>query len=104
MILHVVYVIGIMGYILVRGPILLFIYINLCVYFFVLVMYIHVVFISFPYFYILYAYFFGHVISNFLPTNCVTFNHNWMKSFGGCMHMFFTICSYMCILKYVYLI
>ena len=35
---------------------------------------------------------------------CVSFIHTWMKTFGGCMHMYFIICSYMCILKYVYLI
>ena len=35
--------------------------------------------------------------------NYLNFNHDWMKTFGGCMHMCFIICSYMCILKYVYL-
>ena len=35
---------------------------------------------------------------------CVSFIHTWMKTFGGCMHMHFIICSYMCILRYVYLI
>ena len=35
---------------------------------------------------------------------CVSFSHAWMKTFGGCMHMHFIICSYMCVLKYVYLI
>ena len=35
---------------------------------------------------------------------CVSFLHAWMKTLGGCMHMHFTICSYMWILKYVYLI
>ena len=35
---------------------------------------------------------------------CVSFIHAWMKTFGGCMHMYFIICSYVCILKYVYLI
>ena len=35
--------------------------------------------------------------------NCVKFN-NWDENFWGCMHMCFTICSYMCILKYVYMI
>ena len=33
---------------------------------------------------------------------CVVIYHDWMKTFGGCMHMYFIICSYMCILKYVY--
>ena len=35
---------------------------------------------------------------------CVSFIHAWMKTFGGCMHMHFIICSYMWILKCVYLI
>ena len=39
-----------------------------------------------------------------LSTNCVKFIHDWTKTFGGCMHMCFTICSYMCVLKYVYII
>ena len=29
---------------------------------------------------------------------CVCFIHAWMKTFGGCMHMHFMICSYMWIL------
>ena len=43
---------GIMFYILVGGLILLFTYHHLCIYFIVLVMYVHVVFVSFPSFYI----------------------------------------------------
>ena len=38
-----------------------------------------------------------------LLTICVSFLHAWMKTFGGCMHMYFIICNYMCILKYVYI-
>ena len=55
-ILHGAYIMGIICYIVVGGLILLFIYHHLCIYFIVLVMYIHVVFVSFPSFYILYAY------------------------------------------------
>ena len=34
--------------------------------------------------------------------DCVNTNHDWMKTFEGCMHMHFIICSYMHILNYVY--
>ena len=39
-----------------------------------------------------------------LPICLCGFLHTWMKTFGGCMHMHLTICSYVWILKYVYLI
>ena len=46
----------------------------------------------------------SHVPLVLLFPICVSFIHAWMKTFGRCMHMHFTICSYMCILGYVYLI
>ena len=54
-----------MAYILVGGLILLLMYHHLCVYFIILVMYVHVVFVSFPSFYILYAYFFVNITPSF---------------------------------------
>ena len=65
MILHGVYIMGIMGYILVGGLILLCMYHHLHIYFIVLVVYVHVVFVYFPSFYILYAYFFVHITPSF---------------------------------------
>ena len=59
------YIMGIMDHILMGGLILLFIYHHLCMYFIVLVMYVHVVFDFFPSFYIWYAYFFVHISPRF---------------------------------------
>ena len=54
--------------------------------------------------YVLCAYFFfSHIPLVFLFPICVSFVHVWMKTFGRCMHMHFIICSYMWILKCVYL-
>ena len=46
----------------------------------------------------------SHIPLVFLLPFCVNFIHAWMKTFGGCMHMHFIICSYMCVLRYVHLI
>ena len=46
----------------------------------------------------------SHMPLVFLLPICVSFIHTWMKTFEGCMHMHFIICSYMCVLRYVYLI
>ena len=97
MILYGVYIMGITGYIL--GGVLF-----LCICFIVLVMYIYVVFISFPSFYILYAYFFVHITLVFLSAKLCDFIYNWMKTLRRCMHMCSTICSYMCVLKYICII
>ena len=80
----------------------------LCVYFLILVMYILVLFLvvyqSRNVFYILYTYFFVDITANFSFYQLCEF-YPWLdENFWGCMHMCFTICSYMCILKYVYLI
>ena len=56
---------GFVDYTLVGGLILLFMYHRLCVYFIILVMYVHMVFVYFPSFYILYAYFFAHITPSF---------------------------------------
>ena len=59
---------GIMGYILVGGLILLFMYHHLYIsyiYFTVLLMYVHMVFVYFPSFYILYAHFFVQITPSF---------------------------------------
>ena len=87
MILHGVYIIGIMGYILVGGLILLFMYHHLCVHFLVLVMYIQVVFISFTYFYILYAYFFVHITPSFSFYQLCDTYPRLDENLWGCMHI-----------------
>ena len=46
----------------------------------------------------------SHIPLVLLLPICVCFIHAWMKTFGGCMHIHFTICSYICVLKYIYLI
>ena len=51
-----------------------------------------------------YLFFSSHMPPVFLFPICVNFLHTWMKTFGGCMHMHFIICSHMWILKCVYLI
>ena len=69
----------------------------------ILVVYIPMFFIFLSY-YIWYTYFLVHITLGFIFCNCVSFNHNLMNTFGGCIHMYFIICSYMCILRYVHLI
>ena len=64
MILHGIYIMGIMDYILVGGS-YSSVYVPPPMYFLVLVMYIHVVFVSFPSIYILYVYFFVHITPSF---------------------------------------
>ena len=55
----------------------------------VLMVYIHIVFLC-----IVYAYFYTQIYPLYFPsTNSVTFIHNWMKNFRGCMHMYYIICS-----------
>ena len=102
LLLHGLCVMGIMSYVLVEGLILLFMYHLLYVYFLLSLI------ICIPSFfsscYALCAYFFFHICPwVFLFPFCVSFIHAWMKTFGGCMHMHFIICSYMWILKCVYL-
>ena len=103
MILHGVYIMGIMGYILVEHLILLFIYHHLCVYFIFLVMYILVLFLvvyqSRNMFYILYAYFFIDISSSFSFYQLCEIHPQLDENFWGCLHMCFTICSYMYALK-----
>ena len=71
-------------YILVEGFILLFMHHHQCVYFIVLVMYMLVVFICFLSFYICVCLFSYPPISLVLfSAICVTFIHEWMKTFGG---------------------
>ena len=103
--LHGVCVVGIMGYLLVGGLILLFMYHHLCLYcisYDPCDMYPYIFFLFFPSFMFCIPIFWYTLPLVLLFLNCVYSNHNWMKTFGGCMHMYFIICSYMCILKYVY--
>ena len=67
-ILHGVYIMGIMNYILMGSLILLFMYHHPCVYFLILVMYILVLFLVYQnrnVFYILYTYFFVDITPSF---------------------------------------
>ena len=50
-----------------------------------------------------YLFLYSHMPLVFLLPLCVCFIHTWMKTFGGCVHMHFIICSHMWILKCVYL-
>ena len=107
MILHGVYITGIMGYILVGGPILLFMYHHLCVYFIVLVTYIHVVFISFPSFYILYAYFLVHITPSFsfyqLYETYPWLDENFWRVYAYVFyHMQLYVCFEICLLNINY--
>ena len=62
-------------------------------------------FFIFPFMlYFVYLFLNPHIPQVLLFPNSVIITHAWMKTFGGCMHMYFIICSYMCILKYVFLI
>ena len=105
LILHGVCVMGAMGSFLVGSLIPLFIYHHHVYVFPVALMICIPAFFSLPSFYVLCTYFLIHIPPLFflLPL-CVGFIHAWMKTFGGCMHMHFIICSYMCVLRYVYLI
>ena len=104
LILHGVYIMGAIGCILVGGSYSsVYVPPPVCVFPVALVVCIPT-FFSFYSCFVLCAYFLIHIPPLFflLPL-CVSFIHAWMKTFGGCMHMHFIICSYMCVLKYVYL-
>ena len=104
LILHGVCIMGTMGYILVGGLIPLFMYHHLFMYFLLSLWYVFLHF--FLYILLCFLCFFldSHIPLVFLLPFCVSFIHAWMKTFGGCMHMHFIICSYICVLRCVHLI
>ena len=102
LLLHGVYVIGIMGYVLVGCLILLFMYHHLYMCFLLSLILCIPSFFFFLFCFVC-LFLFSHMPLSFLFPFCVSFIHAWMKTFGGCMHMHFIICSYRWILKCVYL-
>ena len=102
LILHGVCIIGIMGYVLVGGLILLFIYHHLCISCCPYGICSYIFFLSSLLCFVC-LFLYSHMPLVFLLPFCVCFLHTCMKTFGWCVHMHFIICIHMWILKYVYL-
>ena len=111
MILHGVYIIGIMNYILVGGLILLFMYHHLCVYFLILVMYILVLFLivylSRYTSFILYSYFFVDISPSFTLSQLCEIYPQLNENFWGVYayvfhHMQLYVCFEICLLNINY--
>ena len=100
LILHAVCIMRIMGYALVGGLILLFMYYHhfMCSLWSLCYIFLHLFFSSM--FCVLISSFFCAPEFSFLLFVC--FLHTWLKTFGGCGCICF-ICSHMCVLKCVYL-
>ena len=68
----------------------------------VLIVCIPTFFYFFPSYFFLYSCFLVHIAPGFIFSQLSKHLPQLDETFGGCMHMYFIICSYMCILKYVY--